>query len=332
MLEVIVLGGYGRLGRQCVRELVDTTPARVVVAGRSIQRAEEVAAEFGERARPAYANATDPRTLQSLIPGTAAVIACCGGSWLAALNVAIQTRVPFLATSPTLLEKRNQLRLQEEAWRGQVPVILHAGGIPGLPSVLAELLMRRFPSLHEIRIASTGPWTDTELAAADQRELRRAARLDGDAATDGPARGWRRSRWRFPEPIGMRWMRPALSLDLVGFVETHCVDRLVYLEPDRGLIVRGVQQVLQRDPDSDFALVAEAYRSEGDRSPDERVTIQAPTELTATAAAVGALTQRFLSGDLPAGVLAPREALNPALFLDALAKRGLRVWSSLEAR
>ena len=325
--EVIVLGGYGRLGEQCVSELVDTTRARIVVAGRNIQRAERVASRFGHRARPAYANAEDPRTLQTLIPGAAAVLICSGGSWLAVLDSAIQTRVPFISLSPSLLEERVSLRLQQEAWRSQVPVILQAGAIPGLPGVLAELLMRRFPSLHEIRIASTGPWSETELAKADQRELRRAGKLasNGRAAL---SERWRRSRWHFPEPIGARWVRPARSLDLDGFAEAHCVDHLVYLEPDQGLLVRGVQQVLQRNHELEFALVAEGYDAERKGSPQERLTLQSSDLLSVAAAAAGALTQRVLAGALPAGVLAQREALNPALLLEALTKRDVRVVSS----
>ncbi len=123
-------------------------------------------------------------------------------------------------------------------------------------------------------------------------------------------------------------MRPARSLDLDGFVNVHCVDRLIYLEPDQGLIVRGVQQVLQRNPELEFALMAEGYDAEGKGSPQERLTLQGSDPLSVAAAAAGALTQRVLAGGLPPGVLAPREALNPALFLEALAKRGVRVVSS----
>ncbi len=328
MNEIIVLGGYGRLGRQCVSELVDTSPARVVVAGRSIQRAQEVASAFGDRARPAYADAADPRTLQPLIPGTAAVLACCGGSWLAALDVAIQTRVPFIALSPTMPEERNSLRLQEQAWQAQVPVVIHAGAIPGLPGVLAELLMRRFPRLSEICIASTGPWTETENAERDQRQLRRVAPLDAR----GASWAWRRSRVRFPEPIGLRWIWPAQSLDLGGFVDSHCVDGLRYLEPVPGLIARTLRWVLRQNQEPGFALVAEAYHDPGDHAPEERITLQAPDPLTAAAAAAGVVTQRILRGGLPGGFFVPHEALNPAAFLEALAKRGVRVWSSLEAR
>ena len=325
MHEIIVLGGYGRVGRHCVSELVETTRARVVVAGRSIQRAEQVASVFGERARPAYANATDPRTLQPLIPGAVAVLACCGPSTQAVLEIAVETHVPFIGLTATLPETTSDLRPDEQAWKQQVPVILNAGAIPGLPGVLAELLTRRFATLHEIRIASTGPWTDTEIAQQDQRALRQTPRPEGEANAAEWSRPWRTLRWRFPEPIGVRWMRPTRSLDLHGFVDSHCVDRLVYLEPATGFIPSGVQQVLQRNRESGFALVAEAYREPGDRAPEERITLQAPDLLTASAAAVGALTRRILRGNLPGGFFTPHEALNPAIFLEVIAKRGVRV-------
>jgi len=326
--EIIVLGGYGRVGRQCVNELVETTRARVVVAGRNIQLAERFASEYGERTRAAYANAADPRTLQSLIPGAAAVVSCCGSDRLAALDIAVQTRVAFLGVTPTPLEQRVSTRLQEESWQGQVPVILHAGAIPGLPGVLAELLMRRFPSLYEIRIASTGPWSRSELAYRDLQELRQMNDSDGNGTAPDRSWRWRRLRWQFPEPIGTRLMRPARSLDLRDFVSGHCVDRLLYLEPDTSFIARGVQQVLQREQDTGFALVAEAYPNPGDHRPAERITLQAPDHLRATAAAVGALAQRILGGGLVGGFFTPREALNPATFLELLAKRGVQVESA----
>ena len=95
-----MLGGYGRLGAAVVAELTETTRARAVIAGRSIQRAEELAASFGESAIGAYADASDARTLRSILTGAALVIACSGAESLAALEVAtgrpgaIRTRGP----------------------------------------------------------------------------------------------------------------------------------------------------------------------------------------------------------------------------------------------
>jgi hypothetical protein len=324
MREIIVLGGYGHLGQACVAKLVQATRARIVVAGRSIQRAEQVAAAYRDRARPAYSNVVDRRTLQTLLPGAAAIVDCCGGDPLNVLDLAIQARVPFIGLTSFAMEERTYERLHGQAWKAQVPLIVSAGAVPGLPGVLADYLVRRFPSLYEIRIASTGPWLETATAKLNHK-MRRPLSED--------ELWYRRAlRWRFPEPIGGRWVRPARSSDLVGFVETHCLERLIYLEPDQGPIARGMSQILQRKPNEGFSLVAEATPERDARGPRPRVALQASDPLSAAAAATSTLLFRLLRGRMPGGFFTPYEALNPASFLEGLEKHGVRVtFSSAEA-
>lgn len=303
-----MLGGYGHVGQLCGRELVESTRARVVVAGRSIQRAARIASSFGDRARPAYANADDVRTLQRLIPDASAIVACGPDPPLAALQVAIESRTPFIALSPTPLSTSQARELEEQAWKQQVPIVLHAGAIPGLPGVLAEFLLREYPSLHEIRMASTGSTSSPE------------------AAGEASASGWRSRgrRWKFPEPIGALRVRPSHSADLDGFARSHCVEEIVYLEPQAGVLMRGLRRI-QRNPAPHFALTAEAYLTKRARDPERRITVEAPDVHRAAAVAACALVGSITQESMPGGVFTPHEALNPALFLEILQKRGLQV-------
>ena len=167
MRAVVILGGYGRLGRLCVHELAGRTQAPLVVAGRSLQRAESLALAFGERARGVYANAHDTRTLARALEGAGALVACCGGNQLVALQTALELRVPFVGLSPVWLEARSRARLAELAWRAQVPVVLSAGALPGLPGMLAEALVRQLPAIRHLRIASTGSHAELETSRRD---------------------------------------------------------------------------------------------------------------------------------------------------------------------
>ena len=129
MGQVLVVGGYGIVGLACVRELAETADVRIVLAGRSVQRAEQAAMAFGENVQGVYANAADPRTLRSLLPGTDALVCCPGSEALAALDAALEGRVPFVGLSPDLLDPSVTANLAERAWTSQVPVVLGAGAV-----------------------------------------------------------------------------------------------------------------------------------------------------------------------------------------------------------
>ena len=302
---IAVLGGYGRLGRACVLELAAQTHAPLVVAGRNAQRAESLALSLGERARASYADAADPRVLARVLEGASAVVACQSGDVLAALQCALELRVPFVGVSAVPLDPRSRRHVAELAWRAQVPVVLHAGAVPGISGILAESLVRRLPAIAALRIASTGSGA---AAPAD----------DGGA----PARRWP-ERWTFAEPIGARAVVPALSADLDGFAEAHCVAELEYLEPPARGIARTVGRLVARRAGAGFAVAARATPP-GD-GPPVVVEVGATEPIAPAAALVGALCAALLERRLPAGLSTPREALSPTAALGALEKRGARV-------
>jgi len=323
MRAVVVLGGYGRLGRLCVHELAARTQAKLIVAGRSLQRAESLALSFGERARGLYVNAYDPRTLARALDGAGALVACCGGDQLVALQTALELRVPFVGLSPVGLEARSRARLAELAWRAQVPVVLSAGALPGLPGILAEALVRKLPAIRRLRIASTGSYAETETA---RRDLQRFPTPHGDVSTRDALRRLLPELWRFAEPIGMRPVAPSFSPDLEGFAESHCVETLSYLEPSRGVIGRSLRRLVARQPDAGFGLAATASCDPDPAAPPTAgIELFAHNTLIPAAAIACALSVAILEGRVPAGLSTPREVLHPASALGELEKRGVRI-------
>jgi hypothetical protein len=69
--------------------------------------------------------------------------------------------------------------------------------------------------------------------------------------------------------------------------------------------------------------VAEARVRGGAARPDARIELSAPDPLLPAAALTGSLGSALLSGELPAGLLTPREARAPAALLADLEKRGV---------
>jgi hypothetical protein len=329
MSRAIVVGGYGQLGSRCVNELVETTQTEVVVAGRSAQRAERLALAHGDRVRGAYADASDARTLHPLVPGADCLVICSGPDCLPALEVALEARVPFIAAGPVGIETSAQRILAERAWSAQVPIVLEAGAAPGLAGVAAERLVRALPEIEALRIASTGPWNRTPASQATVERAREASER-----ARHPGGGWlpappRRVRLDLPAPLGRRTLRAVPAPDLDGFREAHCVGSLVYLEPARGPLERAMEWMVGALPPSSFVLRAEATGPKGETA---FVQIEAVDPPLAAAVSLGTLVRGALAGRIPAGLCAPREALNPVAHLDALEKRGLRVTVSTPDR
>jgi hypothetical protein len=326
MRDVVVLGGYGRLGSLVLRELVETTQARLTVAGRSIQHAEAVAAAFGERAGGVYADASDPRTLRKVLLDAAAVIDCSGGERLHAIDVALELRVPWIGGGTSLLDPRLRARISERAWQAQLPVVIHAGATPGLAGVLCELLVRRCPDVDDLQVASTGPWLGTETARAHAKELRERRPSEicfRDRVWVRASRGTQ--TWRFPDPVGERALRPGYAPDLAGFPESHCVRSLGYLEPEPGLLERGLERVLGLEPPAGFALEAVATPRAGSGAAPMRVSLVAADAAGVAAVAIAALARAILARRAAPGLTTPRETVGPTALLAALEKRGLRL-------
>jgi putative NAD(P)-binding protein len=320
MRPVVVLGGYGRLGRSCVQEILSRTRSAVVIAGRNAQRAESLALALGERASARYADATEPRALTRALEGAAAVVACCGGDLLVALQTALEVRAPLIGVSPLALELRSQMRVAERAWQAQVPIVVHAGAVPGIPGLLAESLVRRLPSIDRLEIAATGPFVGSECAARDQERARDRASLDG---------GLRALRlpelWSFPEPVGRAAVAPAATADLAGFAERHCVRSLRYLEESPGALGRALARVMGRGARKGFAVAARAFGAGDVDEPKAQIELVAADALAPAAALVGALTAAVVDGRVPAGLSLAREALSPAVALGELEKRGAKI-------
>ena len=321
MKPVVVVGGYGRLGTCCARQLLRSASAEVVIAGPSVQRAEATAAALGSRAQGAYLDATDSRTLPNTAGTVAAYLVCCPGLPLELLSHAIESRTPLIAMTPTALPPESIAELAERSWEQETPLILRAGWAPGLAGVLAEVLTRSYPALDEIRIASTGPDLGSVAAREDWRKLLAEWRQQR-----GSGSRRRMLQFGFPEPVGARRVVQVPHADLRAFTAQHTISQLSYYEQDRGLLARGYRRLTRREDSGPAAiLAAEAFEQADSREPIERLSLRAANPLEVSAWVIRVLLRNLELGKVPAGVSELREAINPGLLLRELERLGARV-------
>ena len=69
-MKVFMLGGYGAVGLPAAKLLVESDLVNdIALAGRSLERAQEAAAEIGDKASAVHVDATDEKQLASLVAG-----------------------------------------------------------------------------------------------------------------------------------------------------------------------------------------------------------------------------------------------------------------------
>ncbi|MBI1879938.1 MAG: saccharopine dehydrogenase NADP-binding domain-containing protein [Chloroflexi bacterium] len=74
--DILIVGGYGTVGRRIVADLAPDYPGRVVVAGRSLEKATQLATELGHGVRARRADVDDPASIAAALDGVGVVVSC----------------------------------------------------------------------------------------------------------------------------------------------------------------------------------------------------------------------------------------------------------------
>jgi voltage-gated potassium channel Kch len=243
-----ILGGYGNTGRRIARLILQTTTARLVVAGRDGERArtfaEELNREFeGDRVWSAMADASDEAGLRRALAGSDMLIVASSTSEytreIASAALAAGVDTFDVQMSASKLELLRSLAPDLEA-AGRC-FITDGGFHPGLPGVLVRFAARYLDSLVRADVASViqVDWRDLTFSDATIRELLAEmadwaprARVDG-SWNEGSFMGMRDVRMvGFGGAFGRRGCIPMFLDEIRAVSETYSI-------PNAGFYVGG---------------------------------------------------------------------------------------------
>jgi len=323
-VTTVLLAGLGAVGVRAARQLVDTPDVdSLLLADRSLARAEEVAAALGERARAVELDPDDalPRGVDAV---AAAVPADAAASWA---RRAIDAGAPFTSTLDDAGVIGEFGDLDEDARASGVVVAPGCGLAPGLADVLARHAADALDSVDEVHVARSGVAGPACLVAA--RRARRA-----------PALEWRDGEWHeerrataelvwFPDPIGARECEPVASgIALLVHTFPGIVRATVRLgEPPRRRTWSG-----RRDLDDGWGSArVEVWGWRGRVRESmvygviDRTAVGAGTVLAVVAARLAGIAPGLDARDGPAaGVHGLGALVEPVPFLADLARRGVK--------
>ncbi|MCO1656806.1 saccharopine dehydrogenase NADP-binding domain-containing protein [Pseudonocardia humida] len=188
--DLVVLGGYGATGREVARALAGWFPGRVVVAGRDLARARELAWALPGAVRAIRVDVERPAEVAAAAGSAAVVVMCVERANPAVARTCVERGAHYVdicATSPVLARIED---LHGAAVARGTTVALSVGLAPGLTNVLAAACVRRLPDATGVDLTvllgtagDHGPdalrWLVEQLAAPRPGARRQRVELPG---------------------------------------------------------------------------------------------------------------------------------------------------------
>ncbi|UUC47278.1 saccharopine dehydrogenase family protein [Flavobacterium cerinum] len=142
--NIVVIGGYGAVGGVISRNLAHYFPGKVIVAGRSWDKAEQLAKKLEHKVLPYQLDISDPENIV-LPANTSLVIMCIDQDNARFVAQCIERGIHYIdITANQKLITEIEL-LDDKAKKNEVSVILSVGLAPGITNLLVQQGINQLP-------------------------------------------------------------------------------------------------------------------------------------------------------------------------------------------
>src|SRR5215211_4594052 len=349
--DILIVDGYGVVGQRIADDLAPDYPGRVVIAGRSLGRARQLASELGHGVRGRRLDVTDPQSIETALSGVGVVMSCIDQPDPHLLHAAIARGLAYTDIAPHLMTRRPTEAMKAKAVRTSARIVLGAGLAPGISSLLARLGADRVGAIESVEsnvLLSVG---DTYGPASQAYLLKEialpyAVRIEGREVPMRPFAG--SARVNFPPPLGERTAYLFPFSDQVFFPETlgarTALSRLVLEPPWLGTLLSAlvrlrITAMLRRQVSAEervqrlstrlqhrykgrdwYGVVVEVQGARG----RVRAGLVGRGQATGTAIGAAALVRTLAEGEVKrSGIWLAEQVIPPGPFFERLTARGL---------
>jgi saccharopine dehydrogenase (NAD+, L-lysine forming) len=352
-IDILITGGYGTVGRRVAADLAPDYPGRVVVAGRSAEKAQQLAIELGHGVRGRRVDVGEPLSVEAALEDVGVVLSCIDQAEPHLLRAAIRRGLAYTDIAPHLMTRRPTEVMKAEAAQTGARIVLGAGLAPGISSMLAllgahHLGSQTVESVESNVLLSVGDAYGPASRAYIMEEiaLAYAVRIEDREVPTRPFAG--SARVTFPRPLGERTSYLFPFSDQVFFPETlgarTAVSRLVLEPPWLGTLLSalvrlrvtallrrraGSQERLQRlntwlqrryEGRDWYGVVVEVEGTRG----RIRVSLVGRGQATGTAIGAAAVVRALAGGEVKqSGIWLVEQVVPPGPFFERLVARGL---------
>ncbi|HEX6682013.1 MAG TPA: saccharopine dehydrogenase NADP-binding domain-containing protein [Candidatus Limnocylindrales bacterium] len=150
--RIVLVGGYGAVGQVLAPLLGQWFPGRVVVAGRSLQRARELTGRVPNGLTAQRFDVYRPDEFDSILHNADVVVMCVERANEALARECLSRGIGYVDICATAAVLDSIHRLHEVAVSNAATAILSVGLAPGLTNVLARLCVDRLPTARSVDI------------------------------------------------------------------------------------------------------------------------------------------------------------------------------------
>lgn len=149
--KILIIGGYGTVGSTIATHLTKAYPNKVIIAGRSIKKAEKRSRQLNNLAIPYEFDVSNSSSLE-ILKNVRLVIMCIDQKDNKFAETCIDNQIDYIdiTANQKLIEKLE--KLNAKAKEKEVSVILSVGLAPGITNLLAKNCINKMPDTKKIEI------------------------------------------------------------------------------------------------------------------------------------------------------------------------------------
>jgi saccharopine dehydrogenase (NAD+, L-lysine-forming) len=351
--DILIVGGYGVVGRRIAAELGPGYPGRVVVAGRHLARADQAAAAIGHGTRGRSIDIAVPSSVAAALEGVAVVISCVDQPGRPLLWAAVERGLRYTDITPHLTELGRGAgyeKIDSAARLSGARLVLGTGIVPGISNVMVRALADALGGADEIETALLLSAADVSGPASFDYFLQELA-MSFDihvGGEDRAARAFSSPRLvEYPPPVGARpsylfpfsdqvlyprtmgvrtavtrlAIEPAWLARVLSMIAQSGASHLLAIERIRHVIARR-RQDRPSNKGARFALRVDVKRGQNSK----HATLFGQTQADAAAAGAAGVARMLIEGEVKEpGAWMPEQIVDPVPFLSRLSTRGLNV-------
>ena len=348
--RILIIGGYGNVGRIIASELAKRFPGQVIVAGRDYQKAKDFSLELGQQVIPMAFDISRISANEKILDDVGIVMMCLDLESIEFVRLCIQRGIHYIDISASYSVLSQIEMLNKEAEVARATVVLSVGLAPGLTNLLTKHCQSKVPDmtyadiyilmgLGDIHGDAALQWTlenlDGEFTIRDNGETKRVKSFEDGKQTVFPGRLGKRTAYRFnfsdqhvlPQTLGLKSVSTRLCFDsawmtsLFAVVKKTGVSRLLTLKGIEGLLISLLKRL-------HFGSAEFAVKVDGGNLPEKgalyECSLWGEVEGRVTGLVAAKVAEKLVLSSYPAGVFHIEQLFTLHEFLASLGQHGLK--------
>ncbi|MGC1218983.1 MAG: saccharopine dehydrogenase NADP-binding domain-containing protein [Phormidesmis sp.] len=348
--KILIIGGYGNVGRIIATELGNRFPRQVIVSGRNYKKAEAFSLEMGQQVIPMALDISHISANEKLLDDVGIVVMCLDLESIEFVRLCIQRGIHYIDISASYSILSQIERLNKEAEVARATVVLSVGLAPGLTNLLTKHCQSKVPDMTyadiyillgmgDIHGDAALQWTlenmNGEFTVRDNGETKRVKSFEDGKQTVFPGRLGKRIAYRFnfsdqhvlPQTLGLKSVATRLCFgsawmtSLFPIANKVGVSRLLKLKSVERLLVSLLKRL-------HFGSAEFVVKVDGGNVPEKgalyECSLWGEVEGQVTGLVAAKVAEKLVLFSYPVGVFHIEQLFTLHEFLECLDQHGLK--------